>query len=441
MSHHILLVDDDPALLKLLQLRLNASGYQVSCADSGERALQTLDEQIDLVLTDLRMSEMDGLELFQAIAARYPELPVIIMTAHGSIPEAVEATQQGVFGFLTKPIDRPQLLDSLQRALAGKHRTSDGHWRQDIISQSPVMTQLLEQTQRVAASEVSVLINGPSGSGKELLARAIHRASPRSQGPFVAINCGALPEQLLESELFGHSRGAFTGAINQHLGLFQAACGGTLFLDEIGDMPAPLQVKLLRALQERQIRPVGSTKNIDINVRVLSATHCNLHQAMSEGLFREDLFYRLNVVNLTLPALHERPEDIPLLARHFLAQAAHRHNHRVRNIAPTALQQLACAHWPGNIRQLENTIEQLTALNNGPVISEGSVREALASQPNLLPGFNEARADFEKRYLSKVLRITEGNVTQAARIAGRNRTDFYKLLNKHQLEAVQFKHP
>ncbi len=438
MSHTILLVDDDPSLLKLLQLRLNASGYKVLTADSGEAALQQLNERIDLVLTDLRMEGMDGMELFQAVERRFPQLPVVIMTAHGSIPEAVHATQQGVFGFLTKPIDRDQLLDTLRNALADGRETSQ-HWRDEIIGRSPLMEQLLEQTYKVAPSDVSVLITGPSGSGKELLARAIHRASPRVDKPFIAINCGALPEQLLESELFGHSKGAFTGAVNRHEGLFQAADGGTLFLDEIGDMPQSLQVKLLRALQERQIRPVGSTQSIPVNVRLLSATHCNLEQAMRQNEFREDLFYRLNVVNLALPALHERPEDIPLLARHFLSRAAARHNPKVKNIASAGLNQLARSSWPGNIRQLENIIEQLTALSSSSVISEGAVVQALASQESVIPNFNDARADFERRYLSKVLQITEGNVTQAARIAGRNRTDFYKLLNKHQLEAAQFK--
>jgi len=440
MSHHILLVDDDPSLLKLLSLRLNASGYEISTASSGEEALKQLSDRIDLVLTDLRMEGMDGIELFQAIERKYPQLPVVIMTAHGSIPEAVQATQQGVFGFLTKPIDRDQLQDILHKALPdGTQDGQDELWRDEIIGRSEAIKQVLEQARRVAPSDVSVLITGPSGSGKELLARAVHRASPRAGKPFIAINCGALPEQLLESELFGHSKGAFTGAVSRHEGLFQAADGGTLFLDEIGDMPQPLQVKLLRALQERQIRPVGSTQSIPINVRIISATHCNLEQAMGENEFREDLFYRLNVVNLHLPPLKDRPEDIPLLARHFVSRAASRHNPKVKNIASAALQQLARSSWPGNIRQLENVIEQLTALSSTSVISEGAVTQVLANQEPVIPNFNDARADFERRYLSKVLQITEGNVTQAARIAARNRTDFYKLLNKHNLEAAQFK--
>ncbi|MBY4678502.1 sigma 54-interacting transcriptional regulator [Marinobacterium arenosum] len=439
MSHHILLVDDDPALLKLLGLRLSASGYRVTTANSGAEALRLLDESVNLVLTDLRMEEMDGLALFQAIQQQHPQLPVVIMTAHGSIPDAVSATQQGVFGFLTKPIDRDQLMETLERALAGSGPAAADSWREEIIGRSPALEQLLQQAQRVAGSDVSVLISGPSGSGKELLARAIHRASPRAEKPFIAINCGALPEQLLESELFGHAKGAFTGAVNRHQGLFQAADGGTLFLDEIGDMPLALQVKLLRALQERVIRPVGSTESVSVNVRVLSATHRDLEQAMQSGEFREDLFYRLNVVNLSLPSLQERPEDIALLARHFLARAAKRHNPSVKGISAGALQLMSQSSWPGNVRQLENVIEQLTALSSTPIISEGAVAQALTSQQPVIPNFNDARADFERRYLSTVLRITDGNVTQAAKIAGRNRTDFYKLLNKHGLEAAQFK--
>lgn len=438
MNPHILLVDDDVSLLKLLSMRLEASGYKISCAESAEAALKLLDDKIDLLLTDLRMEGMDGMALFTRAQQQYPQLPVVIITAHGSIPEAVTATQKGVFGFLTKPIDREQLMLTLQSALSGTSR-SEGDWRKNIISRSQIMEGILSEAEQIASSDVSVLITGPSGSGKELLAQAIHNASPRNKKPFIAINCGALPEQLLESELFGHSKGAFTGAVSRHEGLFQAANGGTLFLDEIGDMPSALQVKLLRVLQERQIRPVGSTETIPVDVRVISATHRNLEQAMLENQFREDLFYRLNVVNLHLPPLAERPEDIPPLARHFVEQAASRHNPKVKNISSSALQLLAQSAWPGNVRQLENVIEKVTALSNTPIISDAAINRALTNQEEIIPNFNEARAEFESRYLIKVLQITEGNVSQAAQIAGRNRTDFYKLLKKHNLEAAQYK--
>jgi two-component system response regulator GlrR len=437
---HLLLVDDDTALLKLLKMRLQAQDYHISTAESGQEALQRLSgDTVDLVITDLRMDHMDGMALFEQIQRRRPELPVIIMTAHGSIPEAVSATQRGVYAFLTKPIDRDQLLDTVRSALQSNARRQDQEWRAGIIGTSPAIESLLLQAQRVAESDVSLLITGASGSGKECFAKAIHKASRRANKAFVAINCGALPEQLLESELFGHTKGAFTGAITQHRGLFQAAHGGTLFLDEIGDMPQPLQVKLLRVLQERMVRAVGSTESVPIDVRIISATHRNLEQAIEAQEFREDLYYRLNVVNLDLPPLRERPEDIPLLARHFLSKAADRHNPRVRGISPGAIHLLAQAAWPGNVRQLENVLEQVVALSNSPIISEGLVSQALANQERVVPSFNEARADFERRYLIKVLRITEGNVTHAARIAQRNRTDFYKLLNRHSLEASDFK--
>ncbi|MBA2780654.1 two-component system response regulator GlrR [Halomonas kenyensis] len=438
-----MLVDDDVSLLRLLGMRLESRGYRVTTAESGSEALRKLEaEQPDIVLSDLRMDEMDGMALFQAIQREVPGLPVIILTAHGSIPDAVSATQQGVFSFLTKPVDRDELFRAIDEALAHMPTGSSGEvdaWRASIITRSPEMERVLEQARMVASSDVSVLITGPSGSGKELLARAIHDASPRASKPFVAINCGALPEQLLESELFGHAKGAFTGAVSDHKGLFQAAEGGTLFLDEIGDMPLPLQVKLLRALQERQIRPLGSTQSIPVNVRILSATHRDLSQAMHQGEFREDFFYRLNVVNLKLPALKDRAEDVPLLARHLVAQAAERHKPFVKGFSPEALNLLATSAWPGNVRQLVNVVEQCVALTRSPMIPEALVAQALAAEDSALPTFNDARAGFERSYLVKVLKITEGNVTQAARIAGRNRTDFYKLLSRHELEPSTFK--
>ena len=436
----LLLVDDDPGLLKLLGMRLSSEGYQVATAPSGPDALRLLQkEKIDLVISDLRMDEMDGLTLFAEIQKRNPSLPVIILTAHGSIPDAVSATQQGVFSFLTKPVDRDALYKAIDDALAQHAPVSDDRWREAIVTRSPVMLRLLEQAHMVAQSDVSVLINGQSGSGKEVLARAIHAASPRAAQPFIAINCGALPEQLLESELFGHARGAFTGAVSAREGLFQAAEGGTLFLDEIGDMPPSLQVKLLRVLQERKIRPLGSNNDIDINVRIISATHRDLPKAMEKKEFREDLFYRLNVVNLKLPALHERTEDIPLLASHLLRQAAERHKPFVRSFSVDAMKRLMAAAWPGNVRQLVNVIEQCVALTSSPVISDALVEQALSGENSALPTFVEARNQFELNYLRKLLQMTKGNVTNAARLAGRNRTEFYKLLSRHELDASDFK--
>jgi two-component system response regulator GlrR len=434
----LLLVDDDPSLLRLLTLRLEGEGYQVISADCAETALVLLGKnKVDVVLSDLRMPGLDGMALFDEIAKRHAGLPVVLMTAHGSIPEAVAATQRGVFGFLTKPLNNNDLRDILAQAVHQSHVPSQDEWRTDIITRSKVMEQVLDQAYRVAQRDVSVLITGASGTGKEMLAKAIHKASPRAKGHFVAINCGALPEHLLESELFGHSKGAFTGAVSEHLGLFREADGGTLFLDEIGDMPMPLQVKLLRALQERQIRPVGSTKTIAIDVRVLSATHRDLKQAMQEQSFREDLYYRLNVVNLQLPTLRERAEDIPLLARHVLQQNAERHGVQVNRFSEDAMQALVTAQWPGNVRQLVNVVEQCVALTQSPVLSVALVEQALSQNRSFWPTLSDARDQFERQYLIRVLKMAEGNVTRAAELAGRNRTDFHKLLKKHELSAAQ----
>ncbi|MEH2922341.1 two-component system response regulator GlrR [Samsonia erythrinae] len=437
---NLLLVDDDPSLLKLLGMRLTSEGFSVMTAESGQEALRLLTrESFDLVISDLRMDEMDGMALFSEIQRYQPGMPVIILTAHGSIPDAVAATQQGVFSFLTKPVDRDALYKAIDEAMALSAPTSDDSWRETIVTRSPIMLRLLEQARMVAQSDVSVLINGQSGTGKEVLAQAIHAASPRAKKAFIAINCGALPEPLLESELFGHAKGAFTGAVSSREGLFQAAEGGTLFLDEIGDMPLSLQVKLLRVLQERKVRPLGSNRDLEIDVRIISATHRDLPTAMEKGEFREDLYYRLNVVNMKLPALHERAEDIPLLANHLLRESANRHKPFVRTFSTDAMKRLMTASWPGNVRQLVNVIEQCVALTSAPVIGEALVEQALEGESTALPTFVEARHQFELNYLRKLLQIAKGNVTHAARMAGRNRTEFYKLLGRHELDANDFK--
>ena len=439
-SANLLLVDDDPGLLKLLGMRLTSEGFHIVTAESGQEALKLLlKEKIDLVISDLRMDEMDGMALFAEIQRQQPGMPVIILTAHGSIPDAVAATQQGVFSFLTKPVDRDALYKAIDEALELVTTVSDEEWSKDIVTRSPQMLRLLEQAKLVAQSDVSVLINGQSGTGKEVLAQAIHRASPRAKKPFIAINCGALPEQLLESELFGHAKGAFTGAVSSREGLFQAAEGGTLFLDEIGDMPMALQVKLLRVLQESKVRPLGSNRDIDIDVRILSATNRDLPKAMERNEFREDLYYGLNVVNLRIPTLSERAEDIPVLANHLLRESAKRHKPFVRSFSTDAMKCLMTASWPGNVRQLVNVIEQCVALTTAPVISEALVTQALQGENTALPTFAEARGHFEMTYLRKLLQMTKGNVTQAARMAGRNRTEFYKLLSRHGLDANDFK--
>jgi two-component system response regulator GlrR len=436
----ILVVDDDPGLLRLLTIRLRAENYEVEAVESAALALAAASRfRPDLVVTDLRMDEMDGIGLLKELQNRYPGLKVIILTAHGTIPDAVQATQMGAFGFLTKPVDKQELLDQVQRALriSGFSEAVED-WRSEIITRSAVMEERLAQAHMVAGTDARVLITGESGTGKELLARAVHKASPRRHKPFVAINCSAMAEELLESELFGHEKGAFTGAIKQHRGLFQAAEGGTLMLDEIGDMPLRLQVKLLRVLQENAIRPVGSTESIPVNVRVVSATHRDLQQLMATGAFREDLYYRLNVVHIEMPSLARHREDIPLLVGHFLAQLAKETGLR-KIYAPEAVELLATADWPGNIRQLSNVVRQNVALSQTPIIPVELVQQSLGGAGGRLPSFDEARDEFTRSYLSQILQITGGNVSQAARLAKRNRTDFYKLLGRHQLTPEDFK--
>ncbi|MEN3109960.1 sigma 54-interacting transcriptional regulator [Uliginosibacterium paludis] len=439
----VLLVDDDPDLLRLLSIRLKASGFDTRCSTSGESALAALASQRpDIVVTDLRMPGMDGLALFDAVRQQDLSLPVIVLTAHGSIPEAIEATRRGVSGYLTKPYDAAELIAQIQRAVGqagGGSEPAGESWRSAILTRSAIMEDFLQQARLVAASEVSVFIHGPSGAGKELAARAIHKASPRAARPFVAINCGAIPEQLLESELFGHVKGAFTGAHRDHDGLFQSARGGSLFLDEIGDMPAALQVKLLRVLEEREVRPVGATRSVPVDVRIISATHRDLNMARAEGRFREDLYYRLNVVELTIPSLAERREDIPLLAQHFLQRLAARYQRPVNTFSPEAMTLLVSAPWPGNVRQLLNVVEQTVALSTTPVIPASLMLRALQGDGGAIESFEEARRRFEREYLIRLLRLTEGNVSQAARLAQRNRTEFYRLLSRHHLEAGAFK--
>ena len=443
MQDRLLLVDDDANLLKLLGIRLEAEGFEVLFANSAPEALQVLrNSPMDLVLTDLRMEGESGLDLFTQVRHFYPGLPVIIMSAQGTIPEAVSATQMGVFEFLTKPVDKTVLLSTIRAALEQSGATQAEifeDWREHVVTRSPIMERILNQVRQVAGSDVSVLITGASGTGKELLARAVHAADTQRSGTMVAVNCGALPEQLLESELFGHVKGAFTGAVNEHPGLFRAAHGGTLFLDEIGDMPLPVQVKLLRALQERRIRSVGSTASEPVDVRIISATNRNLEREMGEGHFREDLFYRLNVVNFHLPSLAERREDIPLLASHFLRATGAHQMDKVTSFAPAAMDILIQAPWPGNVRQLQNVVERTAALSTTPVITEALVGEALTVEDQYLPSLSQARQQFEHDYLVKVLRLTSGSVAEAALLAQRNRTDFYKLLKRHSINPEIFK--
>ena len=446
-KYRILIVDDDQDLLRLLSMRLTSAGYEVSVALSGEQAQGVMPTfRPHVVITDLRMNGMDGMALFGSIRSANTSLPVIILTAHGSIPDAVSATQQGVFSFLTKPFDGKELLVEIEKALsltgAGFGRAEeDVKWRKDIICRSPVMEDLLNKAKLMAANDSNVLITGESGTGKELLAKAIHLASSRSSKPFVAVNCGAIPEELLESELFGHIKGSFTGAVQNYTGLFRSAQGGTLLLDEIGDMPVSLQVKLLRVIQEKQVRPVGSTKSVNVDVRIISATHRDLEKTIEDGNFRQDLYYRLNVVPMEMPPLSERREDIPILVAHFLEKLYKRTGKKVTGFAPDAMEMLLSAPWPGNVRQLLNVVEQAVVFAITPVISVDLLNSTIRENSEKIPTFLEARMEFEREYLVSLLQMTKGNVTQAAKFASRNRTDFYKILQRHHIAPSLFKTP
>jgi len=442
----VLLVDDDRDLVRLLSMRLQSAGYGVEAAYSGEEALTKVAVVRPLaVITDLCMEGMDGMALFQRIHREDPALPVIVLTAHGTIPDAVQATQQGVFGYLTKPFETNELLDLVERAVSirpeepAAEAGRDAAWREEVITANPAMEALLAEARMVAHSEASVLIQGDSGAGKEVLARAMHLASMRRDRPFVAVNCAAIPEQLLESELFGHARGAFTGAVTAHEGLFQTATGGTVFLDEIGDMPVALQAKLLRVLQDHEVRPVGATQVISVDVRIISATHKDLVQSVADGSFREDLYYRLNVVSLTIPPLRERREDIPLLAHHFLRTLREKHKHRAKEFSPEAMEMLIAYDWPGNIRHLLNVVEQCCVLCTSTLIPATLVARALREKPTEILSYADAKKRFERDYLIQLLKITNGQVSEAARLAGRNRSEFYRLLQRSHLTPAMFK--
>jgi two-component system response regulator GlrR len=446
---HVLLIDDDPDLLRLLSMRLESAAYRVTAVASAEAALAHIAADLPaLVISDVRLPGRDGLSLFDEVRRRHAAVPFILLTAHGTIPDAVEATARGAFAYLTKPFDAKVLMQKVAQAVnlstcsvqgAAPAVTTDDAWRSELISRSQCMAELLTEAKLVAASDASILIRGDSGTGKELLARAIHRASPRAKAPFVAINCGAIPEQLLESELFGHVKGAFTGAVANRNGLFQTAQGGTLFLDEIGDMPLPLQVKLLRVLQEHEVRQLGATQATSIDVRILSATHRDLDATMAEGHFREDLYYRLNVVTLSLPTLTERREDIALLAAHFMQSITHKYHKPFNGFAPDALAALVAAPWPGNVRQLYNVVEQVCALSTAPLAPLSLVQRALRVPSLEVLSYMEAKQRFERNYLIELLKLTDGNVADAARLADRNRTEFYRLLQKHALAPSLFR--
>ena len=439
----ILLVDDDPGLLRLLSIRLRAEGYTVEAVQSAAAALATVATfRPGLVITDLRMDHMDGIELLEELQRQWPGLRVILVTAHGTIPDAVKATQSGAYGFLTKPIEKDELLLQVEQALqmSGINHQEDDDWAAGIVARSAVMTELLRQARVAAKTDANILITGPTGAGKEVLAQAIHKASDRRDHRFEAMNCSVMAENLMESALFGHAKDAFSGADGDQKGLFELASGGSLVLDEIADMPVRIQIKLRRVIEEQQIRRVGSTKPFDIDVRLISITHKDLPNMVSEAKFREDIYYRLSETVLHVPPLSQRREDVPLLIGHMLGRLARQTNSEPKVYAPEAMELLVGCDWPGNVRQLFNIVRQTTERSSTAVISAQAVETTLGTKIQKLPTFSEARDEFTRNYLTQLLQISGGNVSQAARLAKRNRTDFYKLLSRHRVEPENFKH-
>ena len=441
----VLIVDDDPDHLALCERWLALSGYAVTTASGGVQALASLEHtRPDLVISDLIMDDMSGLKLLGEIHRHDPVLPTVIMSGKAGVPDAIEAAHLGVSSFLEKPFDKQLLMATVADALDIGSATVADEGRLDtaagtLVYRAAVMQELVARVHRVAAGDSTVLLHGETGTGKELVARALHDLGSRSDQAFVSINCSALPEALLESELFGHEKGAFTGANARHVGLFQAADGGTIFLDEIGDMPLALQAKVLRVLQDFSVRPVGGLQATRINVRVISATHHDLAELVEHKQFREDLYYRLNVVPLQVPPLRQRAEDIPILLEHFLKQMTARVDGTPLRFAPEARATLIQAPFPGNVRQLRNVVERCVVLSTGKVIPKSLVNEALQDQTLDMPTLDEAKGAFERRYLAGLLRATEGNISTAARIAGRNRTEFYNLLGRHELDPETFR--
>jgi two-component system response regulator GlrR len=450
MSGTLLIVDDDRNLLELMKMRLESTGYAVTTAsDEDEAKAAVVGQAFDLAILDLQLVRQDGISLMEELHRVYPGMPVIILTAHGSIENAVDAMKRGAFTYLTKPFDARELTLQVERALENnrlfseidrlKGLLTERYDFKNIVARSEAMQTVLEAVSRIAKTESTVFVRGESGTGKELIARAIHLASNRKDKPFVAINCAALPETLLESELFGHEKGSFTGAVRTSKGLFVQAHGGSMFLDEIGDMPLAIQAKVLRVLQERQFHPVGSELSVDTDVRLIVATNKNLEEHVKQGSFREDLYYRIHVIPITLPPLRDRREDIPVLVDHFLKKYCEQMNKKITGLTPAAMQRLMLHDWPGNVRELENTIEYAVAMTQQQVIGEDLILPAKGAPEEAIKPLKEARETFDKNYLIRLLELTRGNVSSAAALAGRYRADLYALLKKYLINPSDFK--
>jgi two-component system response regulator HydG len=456
----VLVVDDESFVSRLCDRRISEAGFRTHIADSTSAAnaiLHAHGDEIDVVLTDLRLGDGSGMDVIAASKAEAPEAVIVLMTALATVPNAVAAMRAGAYDFLVKPFEPPEtLVRAVERAVERKRLLERNRFLEKKVEQSDrfrglvgdsaPMRRMFSLIEAVAPAESTVLVLGESGTGKELVARAIHERSRRAGKSFLAINCGALAESVLESELFGHVRGAFTGAVSGRKGLFEEASGGTLFLDEVGEMPLSLQVRLLRVLEEREIRPVGSNETRKVDVRLIAATNRNLPAATRAGTFREDLFYRLNVVSIEAPALRERAADIPLLVHHFVERYSQQLEKKVKRIEPDALQILCSHSWPGNVRELQNAIERSVLLAKDevitvdvlpPLLARSAVGEGTLRRPYTLP-LASAIGAFERSYIEHTLRETKGNIAEAARLAGVDRSNFRRLLKRHTIDVAEF---
>ncbi len=467
MKGSLLIVDDEPDILLVMSANLRKEGYEVETAKDGVEALKRIETRdYDAVIVDHQMPRLTGMEFLErlrndAAGPGRTEIPVIVITAYGTIEMAVQAMKDGAYSYLTKPVSFEELgvqvknaverrrlsaeIENLRHAVEEKYRFGN------ILGKNPRMQEVFQLIRTVAETDATILIQGESGTGKELIARAVHYNSRRKDRPFVVVSCSALPETLLESELFGHEKGSFTGAIRQRIGRFEAADGGTVFLDEIGEISMPVQLKLLRVLQEREVERVGGNQAIKVDVRVIAATHKDLHRAMRERLFREDLFYRLNVVPIKLPPLRERLDDVPLLANHFLGKYSEKNRKQVRSLSPPALAALCRYSYPGNVRELENIIERAVIMEKGDTLRRIELKRFGAPGPadaqsqlwgNLQP-FRKMKGEvlerFEKEYLSQVLRMFGGNMSKASRHADMDIKNFHEKMAKYGLKKEEFK--
>ena len=462
---NLLVVDDDQNLIELIALKLKAEGYEVTTASTGQEAVQAAKGAIfDLCIVDLRLADQDGISVMRELHSINPGMRVIILTGYGTVESAVQAMQEGAYSYLSKPFNTQELLLQISRALENRRLNSEiqrlkGLLEQaydfpNIVAKSAKMRSVLDIVSRIADTESTIYLQGESGTGKELIAKAIYLASSRRDKPFVAVNCAALPEPLLESELFGHEKGSFTGADRSTRGLLSQANNGTFFLDEIGDMPLSIQAKLLRALQDKQFYPVGSEKPVAVNVRIIVATNKNLEEEVAKGNFRLDLFYRLHVIPIHLPPLRDRKEDIPLLADRFLKQISQQMKKKIKGITPEAMRKLMLYDWPGNVRELENTLEYAVAMTRHDMLTEDAILHTKGTMANSrtedlvtfgngtkgpVKSYKSAKYEFEKGYLVHLLKLCGGKASEAAKLAGKSRTDFYELLRKHEIRIDDFR--